>query len=44
MMYKNFEFMLALANKPSNAQSISDWKPFGKATLDEIITNYGACQ
>jgi hypothetical protein len=40
MNYKNFEYVLALAHKPSSSQSISDWKPFGKTTLDDIINHY----
>jgi len=40
MHFKNFEFVLVLANRPAGAPSIMDWRPFGGATLNEIIDKY----
>jgi hypothetical protein len=37
---KNFEYVLVLATKPAGKPSIIDWRPFGQATLDEIINKH----
>jgi hypothetical protein len=40
MEAKNFEYVQVLANKPAGAQSILYWRPFGEATINEIIEKH----
>lgn len=39
-MFKKFMRLLALADAPEQGRSILDWRPFGKDTLDTIITDH----